>query len=49
MVDFYSLGALFYEMLVGYPPFYSRNRQDIYQSVLYSAVGFPDFVSTSAR
>lgn len=49
MVDFYTLGALFYEMLVGFPPFYSRNRQEIYESVLYSAIGFPDFVPQGCR
>ena len=49
MVDFYSLGALFYELLVGYPPFYSRNKHQIYENVLNSAVGFPDFVSPAAR
>ena len=26
MVDFYSLGCLLYEMLVGIPPYYSNDR-----------------------
>jgi serum/glucocorticoid-regulated kinase 2 len=29
-VDYYCLGALLYEMVVGVPPFYSRNTEEIY-------------------
>jgi serum/glucocorticoid-regulated kinase 2 len=35
-VDWWSYGTLIYEMLVGIPPFYSDNVQDMYDKILHS-------------
>ena len=40
---------MFYEMLVGLPPFYSQNRQEMFQSTLKANVTVPDFVSPTAK
>ena len=34
-VDYWSLGALLFEMLSGHPPFKSKNREDMFRSILH--------------
>ena len=34
--DWWSFGAIIYEMLVGLPPFYSKDRQKLYENIKYS-------------
>ena len=47
--DWWSLGALLFEMLTGMPPFYSRNRDRLFQKILKAELKFPRFLSSEAR
>ena len=47
LVDIYGLGLMLYEMVVGIPPFYSPNFDDIFNSVLTENVSFPTKVPLS--
>lgn len=48
-VDWYTLGALAYEMLTGLPPYYSRNRDKVFERIRRGRLDFPAYVSSQAR
>jgi len=41
-VDWWSLGTLFYEMIVGLPPFYDENKRKMYLKIMSAPLVFPD-------
>ena len=47
-VDWYLLGVLFYEMLVGITPFFTGRKEDIFTNIESGELNIPDFVSPPA-
>ncbi|XP_032669183.1 aurora kinase C-like isoform X1 [Odontomachus brunneus] len=48
-VDFWSVGVLCYECLVGQPPFYAKSNDETYMNITKLRYTFPSFVSEGAR
>ena len=46
--DWYLLGLLMYEMIVGKPPFLAPTRSEMYENIQTAELDFPDFVSDEA-
>jgi serum/glucocorticoid-regulated kinase 2 len=48
-VDWYSFGALIYEMLTGLPPYYTKDREKLFERIRKGELQFPSYVSPAAR
>eukprot|EP00931_Biecheleriopsis_adriatica_P011447 TRINITY_DN112538_c0_g1_i1.p1 TRINITY_DN112538_c0_g1~~TRINITY_DN112538_c0_g1_i1.p1 ORF type:complete len:334 (-),score=97.02 TRINITY_DN112538_c0_g1_i1:44-1045(-) len=48
-VDWWTLGILIYEMVVGYPPFVDEDPMGIYQKILAGKITFPKIFNKEAK
>jgi tRNA A-37 threonylcarbamoyl transferase component Bud32 len=44
-VDWWSTGALLFEMLAGLPPFYSKNKEQMFEKIMRAPLTCPSFMS----
>lgn len=48
-VDWYLLGVLLYEMLVGTPPYFSGNKDELFNNIINGPLKLPRSISTEAK
>jgi len=44
-VDWWTTGAILYEMVTGLPPFYSQNREELFERIKYHGMKYPNYLS----
>lgn len=48
-VDWWTVGSIIYEMLVGAPPFYVENRQELFERIKFDTPKYPSALSPNAK
>ncbi|KAL4492961.1 hypothetical protein ABPG72_020740 [Tetrahymena utriculariae] len=48
-VDWYLLGVVMYELLVGIPPYYANNRDELFYNIEKAPLKIPSYLSNEAR
>lgn len=48
-LDWYSVGALLFELLTGLPPFYTNDKKQLFHNILRGHLVIPEYLSPPAR
>lgn len=48
-VDNWTLGAFLFEMLTGLPPFYSADREELFNNIKFKVLKYPYFLSSTVK
>lgn len=48
-VDWWALGSIVYEMLVGFPPFYNQNKVQLFNSIKHEEPAYPKLISDKTK
>ena len=48
-VDWWTLGSMIYEMMVGIPPFYTDKRQELFETIKFMTPKFPNYLSSVSK
>jgi serine/threonine protein kinase len=48
-VDWWALGVLIYEMILGYPPFYDNSPIKIYEKIVTGRISFPAWLPPDTK
>ena len=47
-VDWYLLGVIFYEMLIGVTPFFTLRKEELFHNIEFGELNIPEFISSEA-
>ena len=48
-IDWWTLGNILYEMMVGIPPFYTNDRQELFEKIKFVHPRYPSFLNPTAK
>ncbi|CAD8086750.1 unnamed protein product [Paramecium primaurelia] len=48
-VDWYLLGVVMYELLVGVPPYYDNEKEQLFHNIEYAVLKIPSYISPECR